>query len=121
MSTSNTSGNQTFLQWQTWPYLFVTWFSSQFTHGEDVLDWAKIQVVEVRHAEVTAKSTTSGWTDLSRNNAQLQDALASLCRDEALTVIRKSPSGQGRTLGGDSARKIGLPTQTQIFDCSDEF
>ena len=43
---------QVLKEWQTWSYMFVTWFS-----------------------------------DLTRINAELQVALVSLCRDEALTVV----------------------------------
>ena len=50
---------QVLKEWQTWSYMFVTWFS-----------------------------------DLTRINAQLQVALVSLCRDEALTVVGNQLQGQ---------------------------
>ena len=34
-------------EWPAWSYMFVTWFSSQFTHDEDALDWTKSYGVEV--------------------------------------------------------------------------
>ena len=27
-------------EWPSWSYMFITWFSSQFTHGEQALEWA---------------------------------------------------------------------------------
>ena len=82
---------------------FATWFSSHFTNGKDTLGFATSQVAEVGNDEITARSTSSGWTDLSRTNAQVQVALVSLCRDEAV--------------GGESAKNTSLPTVNTIFDC----
>ena len=58
-------------EWQAWSCVCATWFSSQFANVEDALDWAKSQVVECANAEITAKSTTGGWTDLTRINVRI--------------------------------------------------
>ena len=58
-------------EWQARSCVCATWFVSQFTNGEDALDWAKSQVVECANAEITAKSTTGGWTDLTRINVRV--------------------------------------------------
>ena len=91
----STSNKSVLKKWHAWSYMFVTWFSSQFTTGEDALDWAKGQFAEVENADITANSTSSGRTGLNRINAQLHVALLSVFRDDALTVIRNSLKGQG--------------------------
>ena len=67
---------------------------------------AKSQVVEIGDAKITAKSAASGWTELTRINAQLQVGLVSLCRDEALTVMWNYSSASRWTLGGDSVHDM---------------
>ena len=93
----------------------MTWFSSQFTNGED---WAKSQVVEVGIDEKTAQFMSSGWTDLSRTNTLLQFAMVSFCRDAALTVIRNSLKGQGWTLGADFVKTTSFPVKSSIVETS---
>ena len=85
---------QVFKEWQAWSYMFVTWFSSQFTFGEDALDWPRVKLSRLETPK-SQPSRACGWTDLSRMNAQLQVALVSLCREKALTMIRNSLKGQG--------------------------
>ena len=63
-------------------------------NGEHALAWAMSQVVEVGNAEMFVKSASRDWTALNRIHAELQVALVSLGRDEALTVIRSSFKGQ---------------------------
>jgi hypothetical protein len=76
--------------------MFVTWFSSQFAHGEVALEWAKgFGPSTIDPTVIQQKASDDEWHDLERINAQLQVALVSLCRDEALTVVRNSAKGQG--------------------------
>ena len=75
--------------------MFITWFSSQLTHGEQALEWARDQTDSIGASEVAQTTTDKSWDDLSRIDAQLQVALVSLCRDEALTIVRNSAKGHG--------------------------
>ena len=98
--------------------MIVTWSSYQLTSGEDaLLGWAKSQAVKIGTTEMTAQSVSSGWTDLSRSNVQLQAALVSLCSDERLTVIRTPLNCLGLDVcGADSAKSTSRPTISGIFD-----
>ena len=100
----NLKGSRETLQreWSTWSYTFATWFCSQFSKGEDALEWAKSQTQALTSAEVEAKSLEDGWKDLGRIDAQLHVALVSLCRDEALTVVKNS----GRHAGLNAWRRL---------------
>ena len=82
-------------EWPSWSYMFITWFSSQFTHGEQALEWARDHSDPIGTPEITQATSEKSWDDLSRINAQLQVALVSLCRDEALTIVRNSAKGHG--------------------------
>ena len=86
-----------FKEWPTWSYMFVTWFSSQFESGEDILNWARDHpTTGIGQAEIDAAMLRQGgWAELPKINAQLQVALVSLCRDEALTIVRNSNKGFG--------------------------
>eukprot|EP00971_Amphidinium_carterae_P014303 282616-Amphidinium_carterae.1 len=81
--------------WSSWSYMFITWFSSQFQHGEDALEWARDETQTITEDIVNIKATASSWVDLPRINAQLHVALVSLCRDDALTIIRNASKAQG--------------------------
>ena len=82
--------------WPTWSYTFVTWFSSQFVNGEAALEWARdLDSHPILARDVVEQATAVNWTDLGKINAQLQVALVSLCKDEALTIVRNSAKGQG--------------------------
>lgn len=82
--------------WTMWAYTFTTWFCSQFARGAEVLEWAgasdDMKLTEERIAE-RARQTQN--PDMRRINAQLHVALVSLCRDEALTVVKNSEKSQG--------------------------
>ena len=82
-------------EWPSWSFMFLTWFCSQFFVGERAMEWAKGEPNTIGLEEVTVKAREDGWNDLVRLNSQLQVALVSLCRDEALLIIRNSAKGSG--------------------------
>ena len=73
----------------------MSWFGSQFVNGERALEWARDSTEPIDEAVVESKATEDDWTDLQRINAQLHVALVSLCKGEALTVVKNSRKGQG--------------------------
>ena len=76
--------------------MFVTWFSSQFENGEAALEWARDNGAEtIDTPAINLQASARGWSDLTKINMQMQVALVSLCRDEALIVVRNSARGQG--------------------------
>ena len=87
-----------FKEWPSWSYMFITWFSSQFEHGETILNWARDQAMQsITQVEIdNAVYTHSEWKPvIPKINVQLQVALVSLCRDEPLTIVRNSNKGFG--------------------------
>ena len=75
--------------------MFQTWFCSQFPLGERALEWSKTEPNTLGLEEIGRKSQEEGWNEMLWLNAQLQIALVSLCRDEALLIIRNSAKGSG--------------------------
>ena len=70
--------------------------TSQLPTAEVSLDWAKSYGNSSITSEVIlAKASEPGFADIAKLNSQLQVALVSLCRDEALTVVKNSHKGQG--------------------------
>ena len=82
-------------QWPDWRYTFETWFCSQFANCEEILRWAKESADPLTHEDIRIKIVNEAWPDGAKVNAQLQVALVSLCKDEALTVIKNSEKNQG--------------------------
>ena len=82
-------------EWLEWSFMFQTWFCSQFPLGEQALEWAKHEPNTLGMTEIAAKQSQECWHDLARLSARLHVALVSLCRDEALLIIRNSAKGSG--------------------------
>ena len=83
-------------QWPDWMYTFETWFCSQFRDAEKALRWAReVGSASITETDIAQQGSDAQWPELGKINAQLQVALVSLCRDEALTVVRNSERGQG--------------------------
>ena len=83
-------------QWPDWMYTFETWFCSQFRDAEKALRWAREEGgSSITSQDIEQQGHDFDWPELGKINAQLQVALVSLCRDEALTVVRNSERGQG--------------------------
>ena len=83
-------------QWPDWMYTFETWFCSQFRDAEKALRWAREEgSASITETDIAQQGSDAEWPELGKINAQLQVALVSLCRDEALTVVRNSERGQG--------------------------
>ena len=88
--------DQIISEWQTWAYTFTTWFASQFQNGDKALEWARDNgSTSIDTEALQQQQHAMGWSDLMQINAQLQVALVSLCKDEALTVVRNSAKGAG--------------------------
>ncbi len=83
-------------QWPDWMYTFETWFCTQFRDAEKALRWAREEGgTSITAQDIEQQCQDVDWPELGKINAQLQVALVSLCRDEALTVVRNSERGQG--------------------------
>ena len=82
--------------WTMWAYTFTTWFCSQFPRGAEVLDWAAAcDETSLTERRIANQAEATQNPDMQRINAQLHVALVSLCRDEALTVVKNSEKSQG--------------------------
>ena len=81
-------------EWGTWSYTFITWFCSQYEKGEEAFEWPHHHKSYLAQFMVVDKSHESGWLFIVKLNAQLHVALVSLCRAEALTVVKNSGKRQ---------------------------
>ena len=82
-------------RWRDWSFQFTTWFASQFPEGESMLEWAKESHATIDDTVLREEATRRRWEHADHVNRQLHVALVSLCRDEAMTIVRNGLKGQG--------------------------
>ena len=90
-------------EWTNWSFTFIIWFYSQFSKAETMMDWAKNANETITPQLLGEQAVRANWgTDVENFNKQLHVALVSLCKDEALTLVRKC----FRTSGLDAWRRL---------------
>ena len=84
-------------KWTTWSYKFETWFTSQYTNGERILDWAKQQKDTIKQESIRQFSEDSRIPEEEVKNVdkQLHTAIVHLTQDEALNLVRNTEKKSG--------------------------